>query len=116
MRGAREKEGEGVVIERRVAHILVVLAVGVGAAGFFTGLSQERKRSSREAQPYPVTSAPAPGYRDLRDMRRGPNAHLYETAFDALEAGGPVDISAGVAAEVELPKTPEIPDDDEHLP
>ncbi|MCA9584788.1 MAG: hypothetical protein KC657_05470 [Myxococcales bacterium] len=74
------------MIERRVAHILVVLAVGVGAAGFFTGLSQERKRSSREAQPYPVTSAPAPGYRDLRDMRRGPNAHLYETAFDALEA------------------------------
>ena len=34
----------------------------------------------------------------------------------SLEAGGPVDISAGVAAEVELPKTPEIPDDDEHLP
>ena len=34
----------------------------------------------------------------------------------SLEAGGPVDISAGVASEVELPKTPEIPDDDEHLP
>lgn len=74
------------MIERRVVHILVLGVVGVAAAGFFTGLTQERKRRDHAEQPYPAASAPAPGYRELRDARRGPNANLYVGAFSALEA------------------------------
>jgi cytochrome c-type protein NapB len=61
-----------------------VLAFVIATAGFFRGLAEEsndrRVRTPDENTPAP----PAPGYPDLRSMRRGPNASLYEGAIERL--------------------------------
>ena len=75
----------------RVMHVMVAVLLTGAFVGLFTGIEGSRGVSKKAHQPNEnqaaavVASTPAPGYRDLRAMRRGPNAHLYDDAFDALE-------------------------------
>ena len=80
---------------RRSWHILGFVALAVAGVGFYRGITEER-RDARERTPQEITAtAPAPGYRDLREARRGPNANLYRAAFDGFGERLP-----GVLAEV----------------
>lgn len=76
-------------------HILGFVALALAGAGFFFGIAEERGDVRARAHDEIHASAPAPGYRDLREMRRGPNAELYAGAFERLGEGLP-----GVLAEV----------------
>lgn len=69
---------------RRSVHVLGVMGVAVAFVGFFTGIAQERDETKRYEPPETVATAPAPGYKQLRAERRGPNAKLYEGAFERL--------------------------------
>lgn len=73
------------------AFVVAVLAVTV--VGFLTGIAQE-ERAAKQARPTTAQEAPAPGYRDLRSMRRGANAGMYVGAIDAFEKKlpGPLDV------------------------
>ena len=48
-------------------------------------MEQERDRPPKPAGSSATRAAPAPGYLDLRNLRRGPNAHLYEGAIESFE-------------------------------
>jgi cytochrome c-type protein NapB len=75
----------------RPVWILGFVALAAAGAGLVTGVSQ----TSREVQGHgrrPLPSAPAPSarsYADMRAARFGPNARMYDGAFDRLAAAGP---------------------------
>ena len=74
---------------RRFVHVAAALALGVAFVGFLRGV-RDTDRHAASARPAPALSyAPAPGYADLRATQRGPNAHLYDTAFPALSRALP---------------------------
>lgn len=69
-----------------------LVAVGVfamAAGGFLTGI--ERPQSVMKSAVGGGASAdiPAPGYRDLREVRRGPNANMYDGAIASLGSALP---------------------------
>ena len=69
----------------RAVQIGAIALLAVSAAGLFTGIENERARPARPASSARSNEAPAPAYLDLREQRRGPNAHLYDHAFADLE-------------------------------
>lgn len=80
---------------RRGLHVIGVAAMGVAAVGFFSGIADERKDVHSGEGEEVVATAPAPGYADLRIIRRGPNAAIYAGAFERFAARVP-----GVLAQV----------------
>lgn len=78
---------------RRNWAIVGAGVVAVAVAGYFTGL-----RKLPVTAPTPPASAPpgdrhrsvgeALNYQQLQDSRRGPNGHVYASAFDALRRTG----------------------------
>ena len=71
---------------RRGVHVLGTMGVAVAFVGFFTGIAQEGDETRRYGAPEAVATAPAPGYKQLRAERRGPNAKLYVGALEQLRA------------------------------
>jgi cytochrome c-type protein NapB len=76
-------KGQG--LPARWLHVGAVVAVTVAATGYFAGT---RPPSAVERPSVAVPGGPAeraPSYSELRELRRGPNAHMYEGAIAALE-------------------------------
>lgn len=70
---------------RRSFYVLGCVALALAAVGFFRGIAAEQ-RGRRELAPLEISAtAPAPGYKELREMRRGPNANLYAGAFERFQ-------------------------------
>ncbi len=76
------------VLTGRFFSLVLAAITAVSVIGFMTGIERGNERHVTP-RPYASTEAPAPGYVDLRSLRRGPNAHLYEHAFEALELALP---------------------------
>lgn len=74
---------------RRGLHVIGSLAIGVAAVGFFSGISGERRDIHGPPSDEVLASTPAPGYAELRTLRRGPNASLYAGAFERFAARVP---------------------------
>ncbi len=87
----------------RAATVVAAAAVGLAVVGFFTGIAHEaRPRLSVDGagESNVAVSTPAPGYKDLRESTRGPNANVSKQAFFALEATVPSTFGdAGLSAE-----------------
>lgn len=69
---------------RRVAHVAAALALGLAFVGFLRGVRDTGLHVSAPRPAPAVSYAPAPGYAELRQVQRGPNARLYDAAFPAL--------------------------------
>lgn len=79
----------------RLWHVGAAVVLAVAAVGLFTGT---REPPLPAPSPAPDTSAGAdrvPGYAEIRDSRRGPNAKLYDGALARLAL--PPDPQSGVA-------------------
>jgi nitrate reductase (cytochrome), electron transfer subunit len=80
-------EESGQAIPARWLHVGAAVAVAVAATGYFAGL-----RPPEPIERNPVVESPgeevalAPSYGEMRDMRRGDNARMYEGAVSALGA------------------------------
>lgn len=70
---------------RRSVHVLGAVSIMLATVGFFSGVAEERREyRPRVAQEPPAAAAPAPGYPQLRTLRRGPNATIHAAAIDHL--------------------------------
>ncbi len=77
------------LVSRRAVHVLGTMGVAVAFVGFFTGVAQERDERRYGETSETIATSPAPGYKQLRSSRRGPNASLYDGAFERLGSGLP---------------------------
>lgn len=74
---------------QRLVTISVAVAIAAAGVGFFTGTRQPVGARDRTITLAPSASERAPSYAEMRSGRRGPNANMYEGAFDELVRGGP---------------------------
>lgn len=74
---------------RRTLHVLGFVALALAGVGFFAGIAGERRDGRERTHDEILATAPAPGYRELRETRRGPNANLYGAAFERFGAQAP---------------------------
>jgi cytochrome c-type protein NapB len=82
-------KGQGLPV--RWLHVGAVVAVAVAATGYFAGTRAPVPPERPSVAEPPGLAERAPSYSELRELRRGPNAHMYEGALDALgEAPFPV--------------------------
>lgn len=80
---------------RRSLSVVAIGVVAIALGGFLTGIEQERAPAASHATARAAASAaPAPGYVDLRSMRRGPNAGLYDGAIESFEQNLPAPIDS----------------------
>jgi len=69
----------------RAMHVAMALAVGVALALFLVETTPGRRAHASAKPSESTAAAPAPAYADLRTVRRGPNAGMYQNAFDAFQ-------------------------------
>lgn len=72
----------------RTVHVGVAIALAVVAAGFVTGVrgSADARVAVTSVEPQSGGAPTARSYADERNQRYGPNAAMYEGAFDKLAA------------------------------
>ncbi|WP_375766490.1 nitrate reductase cytochrome c-type subunit [Archangium gephyra] len=69
----------------RWLHVGAAVAVALAATGYFAGLrAPEMPERPVASDPHAQRAERAPGYSELREQRRGANAHMYEGAIGAL--------------------------------
>jgi nitrate reductase (cytochrome), electron transfer subunit len=68
----------------RVLTLVAISIVALSVAGFLKGVAEERRPARRVPSGAASAAAPAPGYEDLRSLRRGPNGRMYEGAIEAF--------------------------------
>jgi cytochrome c-type protein NapB len=73
----------------RALHIGAAAVIATSVIGFLSGTREPGAPLASEQPAEARSGDPAPSYGELRDMRRGPNAGMYEGAFDALRAAQP---------------------------
>lgn len=92
MRGAAEASLllAGETVNRQAFHITGAVVLTFAFVGFFTGVERPSQRASLlPARGASSIAPPAPGYADLRSIRRGPNAEMYAGGVAIFEANLP---------------------------
>lgn len=77
--------------DARSLHVGIAAVLTLTAVGFFAGLSGSARESGHvgSAPSAPVSAAGARSYADEREKKHGPNANMYDGAFEALAKDHP---------------------------
>lgn len=85
----------------RLWHVGAAAVVTVAVVGYFTATRNPPQPSAPEAEPPPREAGRVPGYAEVGEQRRGPNADMYVAAVDGLHAGKPRPYDPVVQSEAE---------------
>lgn len=73
----------------RLWHVGAAGAVAVAIGGWFTATRNPPRAARVEAEPVLQSAERMPGYSEIGERRRGPNADVYPKAFESLSPKGP---------------------------
>ncbi|MBK8998979.1 MAG: nitrate reductase cytochrome c-type subunit [Myxococcales bacterium] len=93
--------GERAAALGRLWHVGAAAVVTGAVVGYFTATRNPPRADKPSAEPAPREAGRMPGYAEIGEQRRGPNADMYAAAVDGLNAGKPGAFEPVIQSEAE---------------